>query len=290
MSRYLPWNSQPLDEWAAKHARGDFIDLDGHSTHYVQAGEGRPVILLHGFLFDWHTWRSNLDALGSRFKVYALDFWGFGCSTREPLDHGYPLYERQLQKFMDALDIPEASLIGHSMGGGVAIYFTVRHRARVRKLVLVGPVGLPAPLPPLGRIAMRPRVGEFLYGLPGKFVRKMTLRNNWFHDARILTRDYLEDVLGFHKVKGTTEVMLSILRKQFFHTLLDDVRALGQMAVPTLLIWGRQDKSCPLSSGQAMHRLLKGSRLEVFDRVGHAAHDEGPERFNQLALDFLSAA
>ena len=290
MKPYIPWNSQPLNEWAKTYAAGKFVDLDGRSTHYVERGAGEPVILIHGFFYDWYTWHNNIDALSAKFKVYALDLWGFGYSTREPLDYGYPLYAEQLLKFMDALGIPQASLVGHSFGGGVGIFFTVRHRERVKKIILVCSGGMPHSLPLLGRIANLPGVGELMYGLQGKFMRRMSLKTTWIHEPAHITDDYFENVTRFHKVKGTTEAMLSILRKKFFHTLLDDVRALGQMDVPILLVWGRHSKAVPLQRGEEMQRLLKGSRLEIFEQMGHCPHDERPERFNQLALDFLSSA
>ena len=77
MSRFVPWNSQPLEERASKYAPGKFIDLDGLSTHYIEKGSGEPVILLHGFFFDTYMWDKNIDALAERFKVYAIDLWGF---------------------------------------------------------------------------------------------------------------------------------------------------------------------------------------------------------------------
>lgn len=289
MRQFIPWNSQPLNEWAKKYATGKFFDLDGRSTHYVEQGVGEPVILVHGFFYDWYTWHNNIGALSDKFKLYALDLWGFGHSTREPMDYGYPLYADQLLRFMDALGIPEASLMGHSMGGGIGIFFAVRHRDRVKKMILVDSAGMPNPLPVLGRIANLPKVGEFMYGLDSNFMRRMSLRTTWIYDARHITDDYFENVTRFHKVKGTTEVMLRILRKQFFHTLLADVRALGQMDVPILLVWGRHDKAIPFRRGEEMHRLLRGSRLEIFEQMGHCPHDERPERFNQLALDFLSS-
>ncbi len=106
-----------------------------------------------------------MAALAERFKVYAMDLWGFGYSTREPLDYGYPLYTRQLLKFMDALEIPKASLIGQSMGGGTIINFTVSNRDRVDKIVLVDAAGMPNRLPIMGRISNLPGLGELMYAL-----------------------------------------------------------------------------------------------------------------------------
>ena len=83
MASFIPWDSQPLSEWAQKHARGKFIDLDGYQTHYIERGDGEPVILIHGFFYDSHMWDENIDALAEHYRVYALDLWGFGYSTRE---------------------------------------------------------------------------------------------------------------------------------------------------------------------------------------------------------------
>lgn len=290
MARFVPWNSQPLDEWADKYAAGKFIDLGGNSTHYVEKGEGEPVILVHGFFYDSYMWNKNIDALAKRFKVYALDLWGFGYSTRNPMDCGYPLYADQLLRFMDALNIQKASLVGQSMGGGTCILFAVRHRDRVDKMILVDPAGLPNPLPLLGKIANLPKVGELLLGLRGDFYRKMVLGMLWIYGKGFITGSYLENVTRFHKIRGTTEVSLSILRKQFFDKLSDEVHRLGEMDVPILIVWGRQDKAIPLERGQEMHRILRGSRLEILERAGHCPHDEQSQEFNQLALDFLSSS
>ncbi len=290
MAEFIPWNSQPLDEWAKKYAKGKFIKLDGYSTHYIEKGEGEPVILIHGFLYDSYMWNKNIDVLADRFKVYAVDLWGFGYSTRDPMDYGYQLYTDQLLKFMDALDIQKASLIGQSMGGGTSIFFSVNHRDRVNKLILVDPAGMPNPLPLLGKITNLPKVGEFLLGMKSDFYRKMVLSTTFIHDKGVITESYFENVTRFQKIKGTTEILLKILRKQFFHSLPDEIHRLGEMDVPILIIFGRQDKAVPLERGKEMHNILRGSRLEIFENAGHCPHDEQSQKFNQLAVDFLSSS
>lgn len=290
MSTFVPWSSQPIEEWSKKHAMGRFLDLDGCSTHFIEKGEGEAVILIHGFFFDSYLWNKNIDALATRFKVYALDLWGFGYSTRQPMDYGYPLYADQLLKFMDALNIPKASLVGQSFGGGTCIFFCVGHRDRVRKLVLVDPAGMPHTLPLLGKITNLPGLGEFLLGLKSNVFQRTALTTNFFYDKSLITSDYFENATRHYKIKGSTEVSLRILRKQFFHTLSNEVRKLGEMDVPTLIVWGRNDKTVPLERGQEMHSILKGSRLEVLDRAGHCPNEEQWQQFNQLALDFLSSS
>ncbi len=289
MSGFVPWNSQPLGDWATKHAPGKFLELDGLSTHYIEKGSGEPVILLHGFFFDTYMWNKNIDVFAERYKVYALDLWGFGYSSRESLDYGYPLYTQQLLKFMDALEIPKASLIGQSMGGGTIINFTVSNRDRVEKIILVDAAGMPNSLPIMARISNLPKVGEFLFGLNNNFIRRMTLGNNFLLNKNIITEEYFKNATRFHKIKGTIEVMLYITRKQFFDTLTEEITKLGSMDVPSLIVWGREDKSIPLPVGEKLHRFLKGAQLEILDQAGHCSHDDQSTLFNHLALDFLES-
>ena len=287
MSEFIRWNSQPLDVWARKHAQGQFIDLDGCTTHYIDKGEGEPLILLHGFFYDSYIWADNIDALAKKFKVYALDLWGCGYSTRKPLDYGYQLYADQVLMFMDSLGIQSASLVGQSMGGGTAILFCVQHRQRVNKLLLVAPAALPHTLPWIGKFFNLPRVGEFFMGLRTNVVRKKNLGDLWIYDKKLLTESYFENVTRFQKIQGTTEVLAAILRKEFFHTLSDEVNQLSQEDVPILMVWGREDKANPVRLGKDMHRILKSSRLEVIDNAGHVPNYESSDAFNRLALYFL---
>ena len=287
MSQSVRWNSQPLDLWADKYAQGKFIDLGGRKTHYIEKGEGKPLILLHGFFYDSHLWADNIDALAQHFKVYALDLWGCGYSAREPLDFGYPQYAEQLRLFMDAMGIERASFVGQSMGAGTAIKFCVQHRHRVEKLVLVSAAGLPNPLPAMAKFFNLPMIGEFFMGLNTDAFRKIALKDIFIHDRTLVTDRYFDDVTRPQKIENTIAAGLKIQRNEFFDTLSEEISALGEMDVPTLLVWGREDKAIPLRLGREMHRLLKGSQLEILDNAGHVPNFEQAARFNQLAVGFL---
>ena len=287
MPQSVRWNSQPLDLWADKYAQGKFIDLGGRKTHYIEKGEGKPLILLHGFFYDSHLWADNIDALAQHFKVYALDLWGCGYSAREPLDFGYPQYAEQVRLFMDAMGIERASFVGQSMGAGTAIKFCVQHRHRVEKLVLVSAAGLPNPLPAMAKFFNLPMIGEFLMGLNTDAFRKIALMDVFIHDRTLVTDRYFDDVTRPQKIENTIEAGLKIQRNGFFDALGEEISALGEMDVPTLLVWGREDKAIPLRLGREMHRLLKGSQLEILDNAGHVSNFEQAARFNQLAVGFL---
>ena len=187
MNGFIPWNSQPLSKWSRKYAKGKIIDLNGRSTHYIHLGEGDPVILIHGFNMDTNTWANNIEALAANHSVYAIDLWGFGYSTRDPMLPGYALYTEQLQLFMDDLGIEKATLVGHSMGGGAAISFALKYPERVDKLVLVDSTGIPNPLPLRSKFFTLPGVGEFLLSINNNYFRRKNLKDIWFHETGRLT-------------------------------------------------------------------------------------------------------
>jgi pimeloyl-ACP methyl ester carboxylesterase len=224
MREFIPWDSQPLDAWAEKHAPGKFVDLDGRRTHYVEAGEGPPVILIHGFNYDLNAWNTNIDAFAGRFKVYALDLWGSGFSTREPMDYGFPLFAEQIRSFMDCLDIPRAHLVGHSMGGGTAIFFSVKYPGRVDRLVLIGSVGIPRRLPLRARLFMLPWIPELLFGLRTNAIRRKNLRDYWIHNAELLTDEYFERVSLYQKPEAQAGHADQVAREPLPHSVRAPLR------------------------------------------------------------------
>ena len=130
-------------------------------------------------------------------------------------------------------------------------------------------------------------LGEFFLGLKTDAIRRKALTDVFVHDPALATDAYFEQVTRAQKILGSNESGLRMQRNAFFDTLEPDIRRLGALQVPTLLVWGRQDKAIPLARGEAMHALLPGSRLEVLDPAGHVSNYEQADRFNALALAFL---
>jgi pimeloyl-ACP methyl ester carboxylesterase len=287
MDRFIPWNSQSLEAWAERHAEGGFIDLAGHRTHFIERGQGQAVLLLHGFNLDLHTWIKNVEDLATHFRVYALDLWGQGYSTREPLDYGYDLFAEQVGLFMDAFGLEKASLVGHSMGGGTAIVCALRHPERVDKMVLLDPAGVTTRLPFRAKVFRMKGVAEFLMSLPTDRIRRRNLEELWVHDRASLTDEAYRKLTLYQKIAGTTEALLAILRADFFNTLEAEIREYGTLGIPTLIIWGREDATLPVSNGMAMKRLIPGSRLEILQHAGHLANFDQADVFNDLVVDFL---
>ena len=250
------------EEAVSKWAKGKFVTVDNKKVHFLEQGEGKPVILIHGFLYHSVMWKKNIEALAKGFKVYAVDLWGWGFSERlrDP-KYSFELYGRQIVGFMDALKIDKASLVGQSMGGGVSVYVAAHFPERVDRLILVDPAVIPFPMSTTGRIYQLPLVGEFLNAIPGNALIKRNIQTVWFHDPQKVTDEYVEEVARPLAIKGNKAI---------------------------LIVHGREDRAIPLDRSQKLNALWKGSRLVVFEKAGHTPQEEHPEQFNQLALEFLS--
>jgi pimeloyl-ACP methyl ester carboxylesterase len=278
------------DEAVKKYAPGKFVTVGGKRVHYVEKGDGKPVILLHGFLYHTVAWKQNLDALANKSKTYAIDLFGWGYSERlKTMDYSFPFYAKQVVGFMDALNIKKASLIGHSLGGGIAIYVAAHYPERVDKLVLIDPGALPIPMPTIGWIFQRPFVGEFLNAIPGNALWENNIKTVWYYDDKKVTKEYVNEVLKPLCIKGSYEGLMYILRNVVKSPYVEnEVKMLAKRNKPILIFQGREDKAVPLDRSELLNKMWKDSKLVVFYKSGHNPHEEHPNRFNKLAVEFLS--
>jgi len=290
LPKFYHKDSMAYEEAVAKLAKGKFVTVDNKKVHYLEQGEGKPVILIHGFLYNTVMWKKNIEALAKNFKVYVIDLWGWGYSERlKELNYSFDLYGKQVIGFMDALKIPRASLVGQSMGGGISVYVTAHFPNRVDRLILVDPAVIPYPLTTTGRIYTLPFVGEFLNALPGNALLKKNTQNLWFYDPNKVTDDYVEEVARPLLIKGSLDGVMAILRNVLKEPYVEvEAQKLAQLNNPILIVHGREDKAVPLDCSQKLNALWKGSQLVIFEKAGHSPHEEHPEKFNQLALGFLS--
>jgi len=283
-------DSMTYDDAAAKWAKGKFVTVDGRKIHYLERGEGMPVILIHGFLYSTFMWEKNIETLAKSFKVYAIDLWGWGYSERlKELNYSFDLYGKQVVGFMDALKIPKASLVGQSMGGGISVYVAANYPDRIDRLILVDPAVLPYPIPASGKFYQIPFVGEFLNAIPGNALTKKNIETLWFYDPKKVTDDYVEEVVKPLSIKGSLDGLMFILRNVLKDPFVEgEAKKLAKFNKPILILHGREDKAIPLDRSQQLNALWKGSQLVVIEKAGHTPHEEYPEKFNQLAVEFLS--
>jgi pimeloyl-ACP methyl ester carboxylesterase len=284
---------EPEPQWLTVNWRDHLqkAEVVGTTVNYVEMGSGEPVVMVHGLAGSWQTWLPNIVHLARRHRVIALDLPGFGESPKPPWKISIPAYGRFLHDFCERLGIGTCNLVGHSMGGFVGTELAITEPDRVDRLVLVSAAGVTyarmrrEPAAVLGRLARAAGPIAFRYrmeGLKRPLLRHLAYRGV-FHDPRALPKELL------------WEVTVPALRSPGFYDALTslfgyDIRdRLAEIEVPTLVVWGRNDRVVPSGAATAYKRLIgDNARLEVFARCGHLPHVERPARFNRLMDRFLA--
>jgi len=251
---------------------------DPADLHVIAQGEGPPVLLIHGFGANAFTWAKIRVMLSLRHTVFALDLKGFGDSPK-PDDGAYSLrdHAESVLRFIESRGLTDVALIGHSFGGGVALLAALelqrRASGRLRRLVLIGSIGAPQRIPPELQALRIPVLGELLVAAsPLWLVRSALLAS--YHDPRRIEDAYVEAYTAPLRSRAGRRALLRTLRQ----TTLDDLRVLlgrcRELAVPTVLLWGRQDRIVPLAAGERLQAAIPGARLIVLDRCGHIPQEE----------------
>jgi pimeloyl-ACP methyl ester carboxylesterase len=251
----------------------------GQKIHYVEAGTGPTVILLHGLGGSTQAWQFNVGALAEKYHVVAPDQIGFGKSDKPLVNYRIRTYVDFLDQFCKQLKIDRATLVGNSMGGWIAAMFAASFPERVDKLVLVDAAGYAPPKDLDTRIffGLNPTTREGMKVLVAKVFYNKAFQTDAAIDMAIAARLAAGD--GY-TINSITE---SIIRGEDF---LDDV--VKTIKRPTLLIWGRQDGLVPLTDGERLNKDIAGSKIVVFDQCGHVPNLEKPGEFNAALLKFLS--
>ena len=278
-----------------------FIDANGVKTRFIVAGQGMPLVLVHGGgpgASGEYGWRQNIPALAQHFQVFALDRIGFGL-TDKPVDElGDPVLAQHLADFIDALCLKELYMMGNSMGAyGVAKY-AVDHPDRVKKMVLVasGSIGAAMGLehkPSEGMRAMRRFDSE-----PTRENMRAVLEGLVSNKAGI-TDELIE---GRFKLATQPEAMASQkLQQKYRQRLQTDpnlrqqyslLHRLPELTIPMIMIWGKEDRFAPIEDlGYPLRDMLPNLRaFHVFEHSGHQVQNDEVEKFNRVVIDFLLEA
>lgn len=268
---------------------GRFAPVGQEIIHYVEAGSGHPLVLLHGLAAWSYTWRKNIPALSREMKTYALDLPGFGLSTKTRRA-GYSLWDqaRHVLAWMDAVGLERVVLAGHSMGGEIALRLATLAPERVAALLLVASAGYAVTsLPREARLALRvPGLGLGLirYFFFNQRFTRAALRAARHDPAGVTEADVAAYLLPA-RTPGATRTFLRLLREIDFGSFAPRI---GEVRQPALLVWGARDPWTPLAHGERMARELAGARLHVFPQAAHMPHEEHPDEFHRLVLGWLA--
>ena len=267
----------------------EFIKVNEVNTHYVAAGSGRPLLLLHGLGGHLGHWEDNIPALAQHYRVYALDIPGFGLSDKpQAADHNLEFLLRFLRGFLDVQEIAQAVVIGNSLGGFLALQMALTYPQRVSALVLVDAAGLGPEIGWILKLQGLPLLGD-LVTMPSRRLVRLAVRSI-FYDKAKATPQIVEEHYQHFCRPGARQAYLAVIRNGLGRSgqrylLLD---RLPQIHVPTLIVWGAEDRLLPVRQAHAAAARLPHSRLHVLPECGHCPQMEKPEEFNRLVLDFLA--
>ncbi len=261
-----------------------FVTVAGTRLRYIETGTGPPVVLLHGLGASMYAWRKNLQPIAAAgFRVVAFDNRGFGESDKPATGYDNAAYADLLCAFLDSLRISEAVLVGHSMGGAIAAEVAIRYPHRVRGLVLIDAAGLGARLPLLFHIARWPVLGALALGVRGRGLTERILKSTYADPSKVTPED-VDQYYAPVAQPGYGRAVRAVLRDFRFDALRG---RLQQIATPTLVLWGEEDRQIPLPLGRALAAGIAGSAFLSIPHAGHAVPEEAPEVTNRIVIKFL---
>lgn len=268
------------------------IEAGGIRTRYLRAGErGTALVLVHGLGASADIWKDNLLPLAAAHRVFAPDLVGFGRTDKPDINYNPRDFVLFLDAFLDATGLEKARLVGLSLGGGIALAYTLEFPQRVDKLVLVDSAGLGPEMTLMMRLGSIPILSRWIKvskPLMGSLVRRLV------HDPAIVTEGLVNLFYGMLSAPGSMRTVSRVLNSVATlsgareEVLVPIAQRLHTIDVPTLIVWGREDRIIPVKHGIEGTRRIPGSRLHIFDRCGHLPNIEKSEEFNRLVLEFLN--
>jgi pimeloyl-ACP methyl ester carboxylesterase len=272
------------------------VTINGHDVAYRSAGDGPVVLLVHGMAGSSATWQHVMLALARRFTVVAPDLLGHGESAKPRSDYSLGGHANSLRDLLSALGHERVTCVGQSFGGGVAMQLAYQFPERCERLVLVSSGGLGREVNLLLRALTAPGAEHVLSLACGPGVREAASRvTTWLRRVGVRAGPAGEEVWRSYASLADADS-----RRAFFCTLRAVIDLGGQTVgaadrlhlaaqVPTLIVWGARDPLIPVRHAIAAHEAIPGSRLEIFEGVGHYPHCEAPERFVDVLVDFITS-
>jgi pimeloyl-ACP methyl ester carboxylesterase len=265
------------------------VTASGVRLRVAEAGVGTPVILIHGLFVDHTSWDRVMPQLAESFRVIAPDLPGFGASEKPPpsrFPYGIEAFAEAIADLYAGLELGPAAVVGHALGGAVALTLAARHPELVSKLVLIDALCYESGTGRYGELALLPFVGGLI------------LKQLW--GRGLFRRHFQETVFGPTSSVATPRIdryydafNAPAARSSALATLRATVDTRGVVAqttrihAPTLVVWGRHDRVWPASFGQRLSREIRGSGFELLD-AGHSPHEERPEEIVRLVQRFLN--
>ncbi len=279
----------PLETVQARYAdtTSRYVTVAGVRLHLRDTGprQAPAVILLHGFGASLHTWDAWAASLSATHRVVRMDLPGAGLTGADPTgDYSDERALQWLPALMDALELPRASVVGHSMGGRLAWRLAAAHPQRVRRLVLLAPDGFASPGFEYGKAPDVPFVAHLMTVALPRVLLRMNLAPAWADESRLDD----DTVTRYHELLLAPGVRQAIIDRMKQTRLREPAPLLAGIVAPTLLVWGEQDRLIPPPHAQDYLRVMPGARLVTLPGVGHLPQEELPEQGLAAVAAFLA--
>jgi len=266
-------------------SKTDFLPIKKFRLHYFHDGTGWPVVLIHGGGTWMYSFRHNFMPLAEKFSVYAFDMPGHGYTRAHSNHDHYDLDTvcETICEFLDVMQLRKVHLVGHSWGGGWAIYFADRFPNRVDQLILIDSSGMHRYEKLSWELMKYPIPKKFLF----RFLSEKTVIKGLkagFYDKTLVNREMIQNIYAPLSDKKILHAQLSYSRNINWKKIQT---ALPRIRSKTLIIWGQNDSYINVKHGMRMHKRIPDSHLEIIDRCGHCPHEEFPDRVNRLITDFI---
>ncbi len=271
------------------------MQLHGHRVIYHMTGSGPPVVLIHGMVNSSRHWREVALELADRHTVIAPDLIGHGDSATPRGDYSLGAHASSIRDLLAVLGVDRATIVGHSLGGGVAMQFFYQFPQRTERLVLISSGGLGREVSPLLRSATLPGVSTLLsLAAHPRLLSALRFAGDGLSKAGSRQGIYLQAI-----TRALRPLEQPGARKAFLHTLRAVIDIQGQRVsatdrlyllagMPTLIVWGERDHTIPLAHGRAAHHAAPGSHFETLPRAAHFPHLEDPAGLAGILGDFLA--
>lgn len=267
---------------------GGLVDL-----YHESYGAGPPILFLHGLGTSSHSWRHLIRPLSKNHKLILVDLKGFGKSPK-PIDSHYSIQDQAelIYKFILRKNLSQLTLVGHSLGGGVALLTAIklseRKPERLASLILISSASYQQDLPLFVNILRKPLLGRLAFCLlSNKKKVRMILKTAYYDDKKVSKEEVQAYAAPLNSAGG--ENALIETAKKIIPSNIDEVTAeYGKIQFPALILWGRQDKIIPLKVGEKLHQALPNSQLVIIDRCGHIPHEEKPHEAISIICKFLT--
>jgi pimeloyl-ACP methyl ester carboxylesterase len=278
-----------MDELRVRHTT-----IHGHDVRYRDAGQGPVLLLIHGMAGSSATWREVMRPLARDHRVVAPDLLGHGESAKPLGDYSLGAFASGLRDLCGVLGVEQATVVGQSLGGGVAMQLAYQHPEMCERLVLVDSGGLGRDVSWILRAASLPGAEYVMPVLFPTFVKEQGDKvSRFLHRNGIRSGRVAEMWLAYRSLTESEN------RRAFARTLRAVIDPGGQAvsamdrlylaaAIPTMIVWGEVDPIIPVAHAYEAHEVIEGSRLEILPDVGHFPHVEEPQRFVELMGDFMA--